>query len=527
MLNVLLAEAEEFRAQAARFMAGDLEEEAFRTFRLRRGIYGQKQPGVQMVRVKIPSGIATAAQLRTIAEVAEEFGSGIGHLTTRQDVQIHFVPLARVADAIERLAYAGLSTREACGNSVRNVTACPLAGRCPGQAFNVLPFSLAISRRFMRNPLTARLPRKFKVAFSCSLEDCALGDINDVGVAALIRGGLHGFRLRVGGGLGPSPQLAQTLYEFVPVNRLGEVCDAILRVFDQHGNRQDRHRARLKFILREKGIAWFRQKVDEARVAHDSEPLQVPEEPPTPTGKAIWGVVPQGNISAEQFRRLAQLAEQYGDGTVRFTLNQNVVFTGVGAENTAELRRQLRGTGFRTEGAGELADVVTCPGAATCNLGLTRSMDLAAQLSRLLLAETDSLARRVTIRISGCPNSCGHHHVGQIGLYGNARKVGGQAAPFYQLLIGGGKQDGSMRFGKPVLSLPARFVPEAIQRILTLYKTQRLLAETFLEFVDRIGMERFRSLLGDLTGPASENTFVDWGEEEKFTLKLGRGECAT
>ncbi len=240
----------------------------------------------------------------------------------------------------------------------------------------------------------------------------------------------------MGGGLGPSPQLAQTLYEFVPVNRLGEVCDAILCVFDQHGNRQDRHRARLKFVLRERGIAWFRQKVDEARVAYDSEPLRVPEVPLIPTRELVWGVVPQGNIPAQQFLRLAQLAEQYGDGTVRFTLNQNVVFTGVSAENTAELRRQLRGTGFRTEGAGELADVVTCPGAATCNLGLTRSMDLAAQLSCLLLAETDSLARAVTIRISGCPNSCGHHHVGQIGLYGNARKVGGQTAPFYQLLIG-------------------------------------------------------------------------------------------
>ncbi len=526
MLEILVAEAAEFRAQATRFLAGEVDEETFRAFRLRRGIYGQKQPGVQMVRIKLPAGLATAAQLHAIAEAAEELGHGAGHITTRQDVQLHFVPLARVADAMEHLAYAGLTTREACGNSVRNVTACPLAGSCPGQAFDVLPFAQAVSRRFMRNPLTARLPRKFKIAFSCSLADCALGDINDIGAAALVRDGHRGFRLRVGGGLGPSPQVAQTLYEFIPVERLGEVCDAILRVFDEHGNRQDRHRARLKFVLREKGIAWFRQKVDEARVLFDSEPMEL-EERAAQAGVPVWVTVPQGNLSAEQFRQLAALTEGYGDGTVRFTPTQNVVLMGVVPENTALVRERLRQAGFRIGGAGELADVVTCPGAATCNLGLTRSMDLGAQLEQSLVQEADPLARQITIRISGCPNSCGHHHVGQIGLYGNARKLQGRAAPFYQLLLGGGRHADAMRFGAPVLPLPARLVPEAVQRILAFYKAQRLPDETFLEFVDRRGVDSFRQQLKDLSGTTAEGLLTDWGEEEEFAVKLGRGECAT
>ncbi len=527
MLKTLLAEAADFRVNAARFLAGELDEETFRTYRLRRGIYGQRQPGVQMVRVKIPGGLVTAAQLRVIADAAEEFGHGAGHLTTRQDVQLHFVPLERVAKVMERLAYVGLSTREACGNSVRNVTACPLAGQCPGQAFNVRPYAESICRRFLRNPLTARLPRKFKIAFSCSLEDCALGDINDIGAAALVAGGLRGFRLRVGGGLGPSPQVAQTLYEFVPVERLGEVCDAILKLFDEHGSRQDRHRARLKFVLRQHGIAWFRQKVDEARVLMDCAPFEVPDEPPTPAGAPVWAIVPQGNLTAEQFRRLAALADQYGDGAARFTLHQNVVLTGVPGGNTGLLRRRLRESGFRTEGAGELADVVTCPGAATCNLGLTRSMDLGAQLSRALLEEADPLGRQITIRISGCPNSCGHHHVGQIGLYGNARKLQGETAPFYQLLLGGGRRNGATRFGQPVLAVPARFAPEAVERILAFYKAERHPNETFLEFVDRQGVDAFRRQLRDLPGATSEDLFTDWGEEKKFAVSVGRGECAT
>ena len=526
-LQLLLDEAAEFNAQARRFLDGDIDEDTFRTFRLRRGIYGQRQPGVQMVRIKIPSGIVNADQLRAMAEVAGEFGHGIGHITTRQDVQIHFVPLVRVVEALERLAYSGLTTREACGNSVRNVTACAMAGHCPGQAFDVRPFSLAITQRFIRNPLTAALPRKFKISFSCSVTDCALGDIHDIGAAAVVRDGRRGFRLRVGGGLGPLPLIAQTLYEFVPVEELGPVCDGILKVFDEHGNRQDKHRARMKFVLKQHGLEWFRQAVEEARRTYDSPPWDLPEPIALSPGEPVWITVPQGNLSAAEMQRLAGLAEKYGDGTVALMYTQDLLINGVLPRHRAALEAELRASGFRLQGQDGLPDVITCPGAATCNLGITRSMDLGAAVTKTLTAGDDPFLRQIKVRVSGCPNSCGHHHIGQIGFYGNSRKIDGESAPFYQLLIGGGKHGDTTRFGKAVLSIPARLAPEAVDRITKLYLDERTGGEDFVTFVDRAGVPRFRQLLADLPGATGEDMLMDWGEEHRFTVKLGRGECAT
>ncbi len=527
MRELLLREAAEFRETAARFATGEMDGEEFRTFRLRRGIYGQRQAGVQMVRVKIPSGMATADQLRTLAFVAEEFGGGEGHITTRQDVQIHFVPLARVGDAMEVLGEGGLTTREACGHSVRNVTACPVAGHCPGQAFDVRPFSLATTRRFIRSPLTSNLPRKFKIAFSCSLSDCALGDINDIGLDALFENGRPGFRVRVGGGLGSSPQFAQTLREFVPVEELGYVLDGILKVFDEFTNRKDRHRLRMKFLIRLQGMDWFKEKVEEAIASMPHEPWTVPAPIERQPGEPFLVPIVKGNLNATDFRNVARIAEYFGDSTVTFTINQNLVINGVRAENREALGRVLRADGFPTDSATLEVDVVTCPGAATCNLGLTRSMDLASELQQVMAAERDADARQVKVRIDGCPNSCGHHHIGAIGLYGNARKVEGQTAPFYQLMLGGGSMPEGTRFAKAIASIPARTVPAAVRGILAVYKEQRQGSETFLQFVDRVGPDHFRETVEPFKTAPPEEMLVDWGEEEKFVVNLGRGECAS
>lgn len=528
MKELLLREAGEFRAEVSRFRAGEIDEESFVPYRVRRGIYGQRQPGLQMVRIKLTGGRLTAGQALAIAEAAERFGQGHGHLTTRQDVQLHHVPLERVADAMELLARAGLGTREAGGNAVRNVTACPLAGRCPGQAFDVRPFSEAIARRYLRSELTAGLPRKFKIAFSCSLRDCGLGDINDLAAAAIVEGGRHGFRLGVGGGLGPAPQAAQTLYRFVPAEELGVVCDSVLRVFDIYTDRTDRHRLRLKFLIRKRGIEWFREKVEESRVAAGAAVRCLPENVAAPDGEPVWLSVPQGNLSAEQFRLLASFAGQHGDGTLTITLDQNAVLNGVLPEQRALLLEQLAAAGFATEGAGEVADVVSCPGSSTCSLGLTRSMDLGAELSRILVAERDLLARQITIRVSGCPNACGHHHIGNIGLYGNARKLNGAMAPFYQLLVGGGRQGDVTRFGQPVAAVAARQAPQAVRRIITFYKAERLTRESFLDFVDRRGIEAFRRELAAMMLPAEAmpDVLLDWGTQEKFVVQLGQNECS-
>ena len=524
MQELLLREASEFRAEAARFLAGAIDEERFRSYRLRRGIYGQRQAGVQMVRIRIPGGRVTGERLLAIAEAAERFGHGYGHITTRQDVQLYYVPLERVADTMELLARAGLTTREAGGNAVRNVTACPLAGRCPGQAFDVRPFCDAVTQRYLRSEATARLPRKFKIAFSCSRRDCGLGDINDLAAAAVLRDGTRGFRLRVGGGLGPSPQAAQTLYEFVPAADLGGVFDAVLQVFDRFTDRTDRHRLRLKFLVRERGLEWFRERVEERRAASGPADWQVPEPLPLPAGGQVCVAVPQGNLSAHRFRLLASLAGEYGDATLCFTLDQNVLVNGVAPAQAPLLLQHLAAAGFQIEGAGESTDVVTCPGATTCNVGLTRSMDLGAELARMLAAERDLLARQITLRVSGCPHSCGHHHIGNIGLFGGARTLDGEAAPFYQLLVGGGQYGGETRFGRPIGAVAARQAPQAVRRIITFYKAERLPRETFLDFVERRGIAAFRSELAAITGQEMEEMLIDWGAQEKFAVSVGQNE---
>jgi len=554
-----------FRSQANQFLAGQLTDDQFRAFRLRRGIYGQRQQGVQMIRTKIPGGLLTADQMRTMARVADEFGGGKGHLTTRQNIQYHFVPLAQVPDLLHMLADVRLTTREACYNTVRNVTACPLSGLHAEEVFEVQPYARRLAFAFLHRELTDNLPRKFKVAFCGCPNDCMATAINDVGLRPLIRDGERGFRMTVAGGLGPLPTEAKVLHEFIPAEDIVRRVEAVIRVFNVHGNRKDKNTARLKFILRKRGFDWLRDTIEEQYqdiLANGGIPMPdnvppsfggfQPHPPPLGSGQLLpmynpsaefqeWretNVAPQkhagyaivtvrvqqGNLTGDQMRGLASLSEQAGDGSLRVTMNQNVILAWVPVGALSRVYGILTELDLAGSRAEEISDTLTCPGAYSCNLALTKSMNLGAALTEAVRNESDPLVRRLRINISGCPNACGQHWIGDIGFYGNARKIEGKEIPYYLMLLGGTQHE----FGLAIQSLPARLVPIAVQRVLDHYKANRNEGESFRAYVMRHRVEFFKVLTADLVKPPVTNPemFRDWGDQDAYSLQLGRGECA-
>jgi sulfite reductase beta subunit-like hemoprotein len=554
-----------FRSQANAFLASQITEDQFRAFRLRRGIYGQRQAGVQMVRTKVPGGRLTADQMRQLARVADDFGGGKGHLTTRQNIQYHFVPLQQVPDLLHMLADVRMTTREACYNTVRNVTACPLAGLHPEEPFDVQPYARRLAFAFLHKELTDSLPRKFKVAFAGCPEDCMATAINDVGLRAKIVDGVKGFSMTVAGGLGPLPTEAKLLHEFIPGEDIVRRVEAVIRVFNVHGNRKNKNTARLKFVMRNRGFDWLRDAIEEQYQdiltnGGIDMPDQVPENfggfqsdpPPHGTGQFLpmfpqsqafqaWqqtNVQPQkqpgyaivtvrvnqGNLTGEQMRGLANLSEQAGDGLLRFSMNQNVILAWVPVGALARVYGALSDLGLNEARAEEISDTLTCPGAYSCNLALTKSMNLGAALTDSVKDESDPLVRRLRINISGCPNSCGQHWIGDIGFYGNARKIDGKEVPYYLMLLGGSQHE----FGLAIQSLPARLAPVAVQRVLDHYKANRADGETFRAYVVRHRVEFFKQLTADLVKPAelAPEMYRDWGDDEAYSLQLGRGECA-
>ncbi len=489
------AEIVRFEERARQLQSGAITAEQFRPFRLKHGTYGQRQPGFQMLRVKIAAGVLNPAQLRILADIADEYSTGRGHLTTRENVQFHFVKLENVGAAMRLLADAGLTTREACGNTVRNVTACPVAGICPGEAFDVTPYALGVSRYLLRHPDFHDLPRKFKIAFSGCEDDgaCAVAGIHDVGLIAQVRGNngtsRRGFKVLVGGGLGSLPTEAAVLTDFLPEEELLPTIEAVLRVFTETGNRKNKLMARLKFVLRAKGIEEFRRLVAEKRKVSEA---------PTETF-----VVPSPIV------------------------NQDLVIPWVPFDRVRAIYDELRGLDLAIPGARTISDVTGCPGATTCNLGITRSLTLADVLSRELDGYSDPEIQKLHIKISGCPNSCGHHHIADIGFYGNVRKVGEQQAPYYQLLLGGRVNADGVRFGRQIMSVPARPLPAIIRELLAFYQTDRQPAETFSAWVSRTPDKTIKERLLPLAEVTAEteDLFVDWGDTETYSLKLGRGEC--
>lgn len=569
------ADIELFRAAAIDWTEGRLTDDQFRAQRLRRGVYSQRQLGVHMIRTKIPGGITTAGQFDAMADAADKYAGSVGHLTTRQNMQFHFVPLAQVADMLHLLADARLTTREACYNTVRNVTASPLAGLLADEVFDVQPYVRKVSLAFLHNPLTDSMPRKFKMAFfgGGKQDDMALA-IHDLGATAAIKDGKRGFRIVIGGGLGPLPNEAALLDEFCPEENLIPRVEAVLRLFNQHGNRGNKNKARLKFVLRERGLDWVKETI-EANYADilenggTKEPQIIPENfgghvstpPPLGTGAelpvlgataadpgydawletnireqkqqgyAIVTVrVQQGNLTSAQMRGLANIARTAADSYIRVDIDQNVHIAYVPLANLRRVFAALKMIDLAEGGARTIIDTVTCPGAYSCNLALTKSMNLGAALTEAVRDITDPEVKKLAIRISGCPNSCGQHWIGDFGFYGNSRKINGREVPYYLMMLGGGyDREGIVRFALALGSLPAKLAPVALRRIADHFVANRNNGETFREYVVRHKMETFKSMVSDLTKPASfeEDWFMDWGDEVAYSLQLGRGECAS
>lgn len=570
------ADIEAFRKCAEDYVAKRITDDEFRGFRLRRGVYGQRQPDVHMIRTKVPGGQMLASQMDQIADIADEFAGGKGHLTTRQNIQYHFIPTLRVADLLHKLADVRLTTREACYNTVRNVTGSPLAGLLESEVFDVRPYLQRTAFAFLHKSLTDSMPRKFKIAFAGSPdEDMALG-IHDLGFLAQIRDGKRGFRVVAAGGLGPMPVESQLLDEFLPVERVVPRCEAVLRVFNQWGNRQNRNKARLKFVIKERGWDWFKEKV-EAEYADIlanggiEAPEAVPEgfggytAKPLPLGDGselpILDTTPdreyeqwlakniqkqkqpgyvvvavktdQGNLTSSQMRAMADFARRSGDGTIRLGIDQNAFFAFVPENRLKQAYSFLKMHDLAEAGIGELDDPVTCPGAYSCNLALTKTMNLGAALKssmkEYLEQHPDTQIAKLRIHASGCPNACGQHWTGDFGFYGNARKINGREVPYYMMLLGGAVEPtGEQRFGLAIQSLPARSAPKALARVLDHFAANRLPNERFRDYVLRHKVQTFKELTADLTKPPESDPemFRDWGDDMDFSLQLGRGECA-
>ncbi len=565
-------EIDTFEKFVQRFWRKEISPQEFQRFRLQHGVYGQRQEGVQMFRIKIPWGGLTAEQLEALAEMAERTPRRIGHVTTRQNIQFHFLEMGETPEFMRRLEQVGMTTREACGNTVRNVTAGACSGVCPHEIFDVTPYAEAVARFLLRNPMNQNLPRKFKIAFSGCQDDEGITAIHDIGGRAVLHqenGISHrGFRLVVAGGLGPVPHHAQLLEPFTPADELLVTVGAIVRVFDRYGNRENRSRARMKFVMQEFGLEKYRDMVFKERTGLKSTmggkfpPIVVREEGPSPrkptsvasaevqdAAYQVWrrsNVRPQkqpgyvmvtvrlelGDFTPLQLRILAFCAREFGDGTVRTTNQQNFLLRWIPEEALTSLYRVLRRADLARPGADRLVDVTACPGADTCQLGITSSRGLAAAISRMVEERHPDLADEVggRIKISGCPNSCGQHHIATIGFYGGSKKVGGRQAPTYQMLLGGVWADSIAQFGQPTLRIPAKNIPNAIDRLLGLYKANRTNGETLFPFLQRFGQKQVAESLAEFTEiPSYEEApdgFRDWGEEEFFQLKTGVGECA-
>ncbi|MGA2451482.1 MAG: nitrite/sulfite reductase [Polyangiaceae bacterium] len=551
----------EFVDVLASFERGEIGPDEFRAFRLLRGVYGQRQADAQMLRIKIPFGRLGPDQLVAIADVADRYSRGFGHVTTRQNIQLHFLKLEDSEAAMRRLDEAGLTTREACGNSVRNVTACELSEVCKDAPFDVTPHAEAVVRHFLGHPLSSSLPRKFKIAFSGCGHDCALGAIHDLGFVARVQDGRPGFKVYAAGGLSTTPQAAITLQDFLPAEELGRLCEAVVRLFHALGNRQNKSRARLKYVLRKLGEEGFRAKYAEARAAVDAEappPLALPERldntpaPPVvhhgsdPDADYVeWrdsNVVEQrhdgyravyirlvlGDITSHQLRALAQLLSQFGDGTVRLTVDQNLLVPWVDQRSLPAMHAALSAIDLARAGVHTARDVTSCPGAETCNLAVTSSRQVARAIADRLGLSDAGAGRGATIKVSGCPNSCGQHHIADIGWHGAAKTVDGVTVPMYQLHLGGGVDENGARFGRQVVKVIAKRVPEAVAALMSLFETERTASESPSDYFRRVDPKRVATALGELVslGPAKGEE-VDVGATTGFEVSIGAGECAS
>ena len=577
ILPVIAEEIDEFEGRAKKFRVGDEEPTAFQLYRLSRGVYGQRQEDNQMMRIKLPYGGVTADQMDSFAEVSEKYsGLGRGHITTRENFQFHFVNLDDTAEVMRVIGESGLSTREACAHTVRNVTGCPFAGVCKDEEFDATPYLTAFARNMLRNPICQRLPRKFKTAFSSCASDCAGTSFHDVGFLSKKRTDANGnevlgFEIRVGGGTSTMPRQADVIWDFAGADD-GEyirVTEAILRVFDREGDlpgllRKNLNKARIKFLVHKIGIEEFRAKV-EAELAKEwaKEPIDVdslkemaPEEPggvvavkgETDPGYQRWRrtnvqaqrqeglfavslTVPMGNINTTQFRQLAQVLRIFSGGNARTDKNQNLILRNVREESLQELHRQLTVIGFGEPDANMVADVVACPGADSCKLAITSSNQAGYSLREKMIEYdyADPEVQKVNLKISGCPNGCGQHNMAGIGLQGSSYKVGKLEVPCYDLFVGG-HLNGD-KYGTRVTRVLAKKSHEAINRLFEVYQAERLAdSESFDEYVERVGPKHFEGALEEFKWVGSladeAEMYMDWGHTDLFEVIRGEGECA-
>jgi len=591
------ADIDEFVTTLERYERGELTPDQWRTFRLVRGTYGQRQAeDAQMFRVKIPQGALTSDQLEALADVADQYSRGFGHITTRQNVQFHFVKLHDVEPAMRRLAEAGLTTREACGNSVRNITACPYAGVSAEERFDVTPYAEALTRYLLRHPLSSTLPRKFKIAFEgCKTDHVGIG-INDLGFRAVVGpDGGRGFRVTAGGGTAIMVTSAGLLHEFLPASEVFRVAEAVLRVFKRFGDYQHKQRNRMKFMIRELGWTRWREEYERELTAcrlrgdvptleidppaNEVKPEWVKESSPsvgyiaarvsagrvtgpglTPaivpvyqTGDdeyARWRVtnvlpqkqfgfvlviasVPLGDLTSEQLRVLGELARAYGDGSVRVTPDQDLVLRWVNSCDVRQLYRRFAAAGLGLAEASTVADVASCPGAETCRLAVTQSRGLGRLLEDHLRARPDLIAAAdgARIKISGCPNGCGQHHIATLGFQGSVRRLGSRAVPQYFVMVGGGAHDRGATFARLAAKVPARRIPQVVERLIDLYARERQPDESATAYFGRVELDKVKQTLADLEklqpGDAVDADYIDLGEAAEFAPEVMEGECAT
>ncbi len=582
-----------------------IDEKIFAETRLRRGVYGQRYDNGQrndgeksqqlafpegkqpkgpdtvwdapgMMRIKIPYGGVNPQQLEVLAELTEEYSDGIAHITTRQDFQLHFIHIDDTPALMRRLASVGITTREACGNGVRNVCACPFAGVCQDEPFDVTPYTNALAQFLLGHPDCQNFGRKFKPSFSgCAQHSCGLAAMHDIGFIAQTRvvdgEEKRGFQVVVGGGLGAVPRQAKPFEDFMAPEEILPVTQAMGRVFGKHGEKKMRSRARMKFLVEKWGIEKFKEEVlaERAKLKADprwteylatiddfeEQPLKPPGEMPATNGSELFNhwlktnireqrqegyvtatvTLPLGDLTADQLRSLADIAREFTNGTVRTTVEQNFVIRWVSKSDLPALYAALDRAGLSEPGASNIFDVVACPGTDTCKLGISSSRGLAAELRNRLAEKSyqlDEAIQNLHIKISGCFNSCGQHHAADIGFYGVSRTVQGFKVPFFQVVLGGQWENNAGSYGLPIVAIPSKRIPAALERITEFYMKEREKDERFVEFVGRIGKAKIRQALEDLTQdlPAPETDadfFADWADPRQYSLgDIGKGECA-
>ncbi|HMQ48381.1 MAG TPA: HEPN domain-containing protein [Saprospiraceae bacterium] len=561
----------ELQERIGRFRSGQENEERFRHYRLTRGVYGQRQIGVQMIRIKIPYGKLTPAQLRAMADITDLYSTGNLHITTRQNIQIHFVKLEDSPKVWDALSIVGLTARESCGNTVRNLTASPTAGIDPNEPFDVSPYVQATFEYFLRNPICQDMGRKIKPAFSSSEKDSAFTYFHDFGFIPRIRTidnhEVRGFKVVVGGGLGAVSMVAPTAYEFLEEDRIIPFMEAALRVFDRYGEREKRHKARMKFLIKQIGLEKFLELVatEEKSLLHPRitiplnhytiEPQLPALQLPLPElglgndktylrwkatntfeqkqkGFYALGIkVPLGNISSDTARQLADLIEQYAADDFRLTVNQGILLRFVRPEHLPVWYKALANLELHQAGFDSIADITSCPGTDTCALGVTNSTGLASVLEETLLEEFDGLLEHsdIRIKISGCMNSCGQHMAAHIGFHGSSFKIGEKVAPAMQVVLGGGvSPDGVGFVAEKVIKIPTRRIPNALRTLLFDFEKNNTGAEGFNDYFYRQGKKYFYTLLTPFAqlDTLTDLDFVDWGSTDDYLQSIGVGECA-